>query len=237
MAAESADRDAVRQLAQLRFDLHDGPQQEIIVLAEDMQLLRRQLEATLGEHPSSALLLGHVDDLQTRLVALAEDLRRLSALLGSVVNDERPFRAALGELTDEFAARTGVVPNTTLTGEFAAIGEAREQAVLSLIREALNNVRKHSGARGVWINVAVQKGAIEAAVRDDGEGFDPDQTVALAAADGRVGLVSMQQRMQLLGGFTIIRSRPGGPTVISATLPADPISDPRGGESVHNSLG
>jgi len=59
-------------------------------------------------------------------------------------------------------------------------------------------------------------------VIDDGCGFDLESTLARAAQAGRLGLVGMQERVRMLGGLTRIESREGGPTVISATLPAWP---------------
>jgi signal transduction histidine kinase len=56
-------------------------------------------------------------------------------------------------------------------------------------------------------------------VTDDGCGFDPETSLVRAARDGHLGLVGMYERVRLLGGRTQIDSRPGGPTVISVTLP------------------
>src|SRR5436305_1211990 len=59
-----------------------------------------------------------------------------------------------------------------------------------------------------------------ATVADDGPGFDVEEALACAVRDGRVGLMGMMERVRLLGGTCEIESRPGGPTTISAFVPA-----------------
>jgi signal transduction histidine kinase len=67
---------------------------------------------------------------------------------------------------------------------------------------------------------------IRAEISDDGCGFDTESTLVRAARAGRLGLVGMHERVRMLGGRTEIVSRPGGPTVISATLPRWPTVEP-----------
>jgi signal transduction histidine kinase len=67
---------------------------------------------------------------------------------------------------------------------------------------------------------------VRAQITDDGTGFDPQTTLAGAARAGRLGLVGMHERVRMLGGQTQVDSRPGGPTVVSATLPAWPTAEP-----------
>jgi len=134
---------------------------------------------------------------------------------------------ALAQLADAFAARTGVVPKTRLRGDFTGLTDSQQITLLGLIREALSNVREHSDAERVTITLSANARGVEATVTDDGRGFDPEETLVRAARDGHLGLVGMHERVRLLGGSTRIDSRPGGPTVISASLPVAPASAPR----------
>jgi signal transduction histidine kinase len=211
---------AMRQLARLRFDLHDGPQQDVVLLAEDMRMLQGQLEQVLAGHPLQARVTGHLEDLQARLVALDGDLRRISSLLESPFLPDRSFAEALDELLAAFTARTDLRPSTTLTGEFDSLTDSQQITLLALVREALSNIREHSGARHVTVNVERDGDQVEATVVDDGHGFDPETALVKAAREGHLGLVGMHERVQMLGGTTRIDSRPGGPTIISARLPA-----------------
>jgi signal transduction histidine kinase len=210
---------AERRLSRLRFDLHDGPQQDVVLLGEDMRLFRSQLEAVMSRHANRARLLGRLDDLQARLVAIDGDLRRIAAFAQSPFLHSEPVPVALARLTADFAARSGIEPETELDGDFHGLTDSQQITVLGLIREALSNVREHSEAAHVTIKLSAGPHGVEVSVADDGRGFDPESTLVRAARGGHLGLVGMHERVRLLGGRTRIESRPGGPTVISMSLP------------------
>lgn len=211
---------AERQLARLRFDLHDGPQQDVAMLGEDLRMFRGQLEQVLDGNPLSRRLIGRLDDLQARLVALDGDLRRISSLLESPFLQADSLFAAVEQLAESFRARTEVRPEVSWSGDFELLSDSQQITLLALIREALNNIREHSDAQQVWIELAVDGVEARVTVGDDGRGFDPETELVRAARDGHLGIVGMHERVQMLGGSTRIDSRPGGPTIIQARLPA-----------------
>jgi signal transduction histidine kinase len=210
---------AERRLARLRFDLHDGPQQDVVLLAEDVRLLHAQLEKAMDGHPDQTRLLGRLDDLQARLVAIDGDLRRISAFVQSPFLQEESVPEALKKLADDFAARSAIEPDVRVTGDFTTLTDSQQITLLGLIREALSNVREHSEAEHVTVAVSAGPDGVEATISDDGRGFDPETTLVDAARGGHLGLVGMHERVHMLGGSTQIDSRPGGPTVISVKLP------------------
>jgi signal transduction histidine kinase len=208
-----------RRLARLRFDLHDGPQQDIYLLGQDLQLFRDQLRPMIAGDPDERRALGRLEDLEAQLVALDGDLRQLATTVQSPFQTPDSLGQGLRQLTEVFAQRTGVVPRTHLRGSLTTLTDSQQIALLSLIREALANIRKHSDADRVEITIDAGLEGVRVEVTDDGGGFDPEPTRALAARAGRLGLVGMHERVRMLGGSTRIESRPGGPTVISASLP------------------
>jgi signal transduction histidine kinase len=210
---------AERRLARLRFDLHDGPQQDVALLAEDLHLLRSQLENLMDGHPERGRVLGRFDDLQARLVALDGDLRRISAFVQSPFLQGDSVPEALAKLADDFASRSSIEAELQVEGDFTSLTDSQQITLLGLIREALSNVREHSQAANVTVAVSAGADGVEATITDDGRGFDPERTLVEAARGGHLGLVGMHERVQMLGGSTQIDSRPGGPTIISVTLP------------------
>ncbi len=213
---------AEQQLARLRFDLHDGPLQDVVLLAEDLRMFQDQLDVALEGHPLRRLLVGRLDDLKAMLVALDGDLRRISALLESPFTANVPFPAALSQLTAAFTDRTGIVSEVRLDGDLGALGDVQRVTLLSLIREALSNIREHSNADRVTISVHAVRSCVELTVSDNGLGFDPEVALVGVAREGHLGLVGMHERVRMLGGSMQIESRHGGPTVISVTLPKTP---------------
>ena len=85
-------------------------------------------------------------------------------------------------------------------------------------QEALRNVVKHSGSRHASVELSGTADAIRLRVADDGVGFDP----GLAAGAGGLGLVSMRERLNLVGGEIAIDSRPAGGTRLAVRVPSPP---------------
>ena len=89
--------------------------------------------------------------------------------------------------------------------------------VLRIVREALQNVRRHADARRASIRVAREDDRWIVEVRDDGRGFD----VGAVAARGRrnFGLQFMRERAEMIGAEFEVRSRPDGGTVVRIAIP------------------
>jgi signal transduction histidine kinase len=88
---------------------------------------------------------------------------------------------------------------------------ARAREILRIAQEALANALRHAEAEHVWVRLGAQDGQLVLEVRDDGVGFDPD---AAAVRSRRLGLTSMEERAQRLGGRLTLRSEPGAGTTV-----------------------
>jgi signal transduction histidine kinase len=211
---------ADRRLTRLGFDLHDGPLQELLLLGEDMRMFREQLASVLGAREEAWLLRGRLEDLEARSVALERGLRQISAATGASAPTDQPFAEALRELVEAFAARTTIDPDVHVEGPPAGMSASQRIALLSVVGEALNNIREH-GRTVSRVEIAIQLGAdgVGARVRDDGCGFDVEAALLDAAQRGRIGLAGIYERVRLLDGECVVESKPGGPTTVSLTLP------------------
>jgi signal transduction histidine kinase len=88
-------------------------------------------------------------------------------------------------------------------------GRARE--ILRIAQEALSNAVRHAHADHIRLRLADEDGRVVLEVRDDGAGFDPD---APEVRSRRLGLTSMEERAQRLGGRLTVASAPGGGTTV-----------------------
>jgi two-component system nitrate/nitrite sensor histidine kinase NarX len=133
----------------------------------------------------------------------------------------------------EFQAKGGVtitlessLPNYPLTPN-------EEIHVLQIVREALSNVLRHSGADKAWILLSLdaQEGCIEVRVTDDGSGPgtpDPGRS--------HYGLTIMRERAEILGGTIALRTATnGGAEVILRFTPEHAISPVAGGQAADDS--
>lgn len=207
-----------RRLARLGFDIHDGPLQDLALIGEDVQLLRRQLNDVLPRDVRP-IMLGRLDDLDAQLVALESGLRSISTSLQSPLTDEQSLADSLADMVLAFEARSRVDARLLVEGDLEDLTDSQRMALLSIVREALNNAREHSEASEVVISLVGSSESIELSVIDDGAGFDVEETLVRAAKEGHLGLVGLHERARLLGGSCQIDSKPGHHTKISVELP------------------
>ena len=107
-----------------------------------------------------------------------------------------------------------------LDGDADQISPSQRIALLSVVGEALNNIREHgAGVTDVGIEIAFGHQGASARVVDDGCGFDVEAALLSAARRGRMGLAGIHERVRLLGGRCVVDSRPGGPTSVALNLP------------------
>jgi signal transduction histidine kinase len=209
-----------RRFSRLTFDMHDGPAQDIMALVAEVRLFREQLGDTLDDRTTKPIILGRVDDIEARLLALDADLREVIKSFQTPGLFERPLPEILADEAENLRTRDGIECVLEIRGELSERVTASQRiAIMRVIQESLSNVRVHSGAESVRVVVAQDSGGVRIAITDDGRGFDVERTLVRSARRGRLGLLGMAERIRLLGGTFDIRSSPGGPTVISAHLP------------------
>ena len=84
-------------------------------------------------------------------------------------------------------------------------------------QEALTNVVKHSEASNAWVRLARENGSVILEVGDDGRGLDAELASERAAA-GHFGLISMRQRIEMVGGAWEVGRGPKGGTLVRAVV-------------------
>ena len=111
---------------------------------------------------------------------------------------------------------TGISWEVTSDGDPELPPTERGQA-LRVVKEAITNVRKHSGAARLEVHVREVDDGLEITVDDDGVGFD----AGAPSAPGHRGLATMRDRAQASGGWCVVRPRAGGGTSVRLWLPCD----------------
>jgi signal transduction histidine kinase len=90
-----------------------------------------------------------------------------------------------------------------------------ETALFRIVQEAVNNVIQHAQAQHVGVMLKRNREQVILQVVDDGQGFDAQ----LPRSGRHVGLWSMRERVEQLGGQFEVRSTPGQGTVVTAVIP------------------
>ena len=102
------------------------------------------------------------------------------------------------------------------------VPDSLKTVIFRILQEALNNSAKHSKASEVLLHISRIDRAIQLFIGDNGQGFDPSETHSRTGKTRRLGLVGMQERVELSGGSFAIESSIGKGTVIRASWPASP---------------
>jgi len=201
--------------ARLARELHDGVIQSLIGLQMHMDVAKLQK----GGHVESELLSGFQSVLRKEIQSLREltnQLRSMNVVPGELIS-------FLVDLTDRFSRDTGIAARVLSDTEDLVLPPSACREIAGIVREALANVRKHSGARNVLVRFNCTAGLWNLVIDDDGRGFDFSGKRSLHELDDlRKGPVIIKERVRLLKGDLTIESRPGAGSCLSISAPVRP---------------
>jgi signal transduction histidine kinase len=183
----------------ISLDLHDGP-------AQDLALLVRELDESA--HDRGGL------DLRARAVGILDEIRRMARRQRPSALDVLGLRAALeSTLGDLESADTRVVFETT--GVERRLPPEVEEALYRIAQEAARNAVRHSGGQAATVALGFDRDRVHLTIDDDGEGFEPAAGIGALVLSGRMGVMGMAERADLVeADFSIQRSRAGGTSVV-----------------------
>jgi signal transduction histidine kinase len=202
-----------RRLLRLGFDLHDGPLQEIVALAEEIRQTSTQISAVVPDDFRQRVR-GRFEDVHARLGALDESLRQIAHSIRSTTAVARPVADAVEAELVALGNASGIETDLQVEGNLASLSDSQKIVLFRVVQEALSNVRKHSEAETVSIVLRSRRTFVDLTITDDGCGFDPRRLET-----NRLGLAGISERVRLLGGAVEIETTPGGGTTVRATLP------------------
>jgi len=145
-------------------------------------------------------------------------VHRFAVELRPTVLDDLGLIPALHTFMKDFMKRTGVRASLTA---YAAVNQMPigQSAVLYRVAlEALNNVAIHAQASAVEVQIKKLPDWICLTITDDGKSFDVKR-VLRTKGNGRLGLLGMRERLQMIGGKFSVKSTPGHGTTVTARIP------------------
>jgi signal transduction histidine kinase len=205
----SRELSVVEERNRLARDLHDSVTQtlfSVVLNAESANMLIERDQAKAREQ-----------------IAKLQDLARDAlAEMRSIIFELRPAELEADGLVATLGKHIDVVRRVRHAGiTLTVAGDRRlppevEQGLFRIAQEALNNALKHAGAASMDIAVDLSERCATLRVADDGCGFD---VAAGEARSKRLGLTSMRERAESLGGTLTITSAPGDGTCVSVEIP------------------
>lgn len=185
-------------------DFHDGPLQSFIGMQMRLEIVKKML----ARDPNAAV----------------EELRQLQELCRSQVGELRAFvrsmrppdfegsslGASISRMVEQFQKDTGIMASFLSADYLEPTETETSLEVLQIVREALNNVQKHSRATRVSVAISKKGEWLEINVDDNGGGFPFSGSYTLDELDLlRLGPVSIRRRVRALGGDMQVDSKPG----------------------------
>ena len=202
-------------------DVHDGPAQVLANAIFEVEYLERIAERAPTEVRQT---------LKTELANLKGQFRGSLDSVRAMIYDLRPpeltelgLAEAMRNYASEWELRCGIKVGSQLDLKDTGLRPTDELAVYRIMQEALQNVHKHAHASAVGIAWSRANDNWVLHVTDDGRGFD---LVKAARHKKSVGLLSMRERAELIGGSLQIQSTPGKGTAVTLLLPIEKNVEP-----------
>jgi two-component system, NarL family, sensor histidine kinase LiaS len=215
LAEQSARQEERNRIAR---DLHDSVKQQ--VFAVTMQIGAALSLLDLSREAARKPLL-EAEELshqaQQELATLIRELRPVA------LQDNRGLAAGLQGYVSSWSSQHAIAVDAHLAD--CTLPAPVEEALLRIAQEALSNIARHSQATSVQMTLACGPEQVRLSVMDNGRGFDVQQLNGAG-----VGLHSMRERMEALGGTIEVESTPGEGTRLTARCPLnayqreDPVS-------------
>jgi two-component system sensor histidine kinase DegS len=205
-----AQEDERRRLAR---ELHDDTAQALVILSHRIDALdayRDRLPAPVIQRLEGLLELA--DDI-------LRGVRRFSRDLRPPVLDDLGLVPALESLTSDLT-RQGIRTEFEVVGHRRSLSADVELTLFRIAQEALRNVLKHAEASDVWLRVEFEDASVRIEVKDSGRGFRMPDEMGDLANGGRLGLLGMQERAELIGADLDVQSEPGNGTIVAVRVMA-----------------
>jgi PAS domain S-box-containing protein len=195
--------DERRRLAR---ELHDDVNQRIAMMSVELGMLARSPDVPMS-------LQAELDRLRGQTTQLSELVRGISHNLHPAELEHLGLISALRDLCSQFSELEGIQTEFVVASDLHTIWADASIGLYRLAQEALRNVVKHANAKTAQLTLEELEDGFKLTVTDEGEGF------SVVSSKGGLGLISMEERLELLGGRLDIRSAPGEGTTVIAFVP------------------
>ena len=212
LRAQAEQAAAFAERNRLARELHDSVTQSLYSVTLYAEAAARLLDARRTIEAAD-----HLRELGTTAREALREMRLLIFELSPPALEAGSLADAIQTRLDAVEARGGLAVQYCVEGT-ERLGKECRQELYQIAQEALNNALKHSRAQAVKILLQFGESETRLEISDDGVGFN----LAQAQKSGGLGLRSMRERVQRIGGSLAVDSIPAGGSRISVTAPASP---------------
>jgi len=206
-------RAGAAERARLVRELHDGAVQSLIGVEMQVDVLRRHA-------PEAKSMTNELERIQGLLREEVLKLRELMQEMKSTEVDARRLAGFLRDTVQRFQRETGIAAQFVMDGDEIVLPSAVCRELARIAQEALVNVRKHSGAKQVIVQLVQEEGGWQLVVEDDGAGFPFSGRISQSEleASGKAPAI-IRERVHLIQADLTIESKPGKGSRIEVFVP------------------
>jgi two-component system sensor histidine kinase DegS len=197
----------------LSRSMHDGPAQSMTNFILQTEICQRLFEG--DPEQAQAELVG----LKSAATDTFQRIRDFIFELRPMMLDDLGLVPTLRRYAEMFKAKNNIPIEVTVVGKDRRLPPHVEVAAFRIVQELLNNIRDHAQATQARVTVEIEDDGVRAVVDDNGAGFNVEEALAAARQQRTVGLSTMQERVEMLGGTLEIDSKPGQGTHVTIAIP------------------
>lgn len=202
--------------ARIARDMHDGVVQLITATRYQLKAAR-----TVAKSGATDLLEEKLDSVRELLDQMEQEIRNAIYNLTPPALEYEGLVCSLKRYLKTFQDFSGIATDLQVLGDVTPVSSLIEITVFRLVEESLHNVVKHAHATQASITLDYQPRVLVVTVEDNGQGFEPAPWTAIHNHE-HLGLLSMHERVEDLGGKVEVISAPGQGTRVLFMLPAQP---------------
>jgi len=199
--------------ARVARELHDGVIQSLLSLELQVSVLHQQADC-------APALAAELQAIQQQIHQQVLEVRDLMEQMRPAAQDPRLLLESMAGLADRFGRDSGIATSFVSTLQDVELRPGAGRELLQVLREALVNVRKHSGATQLVIRFSAHAGDWILEVDDNGRGFNFAGSLSLQElAAKRLGPLVIRERVQALAGDLQVESNPGKGARLRISIP------------------
>ena len=194
-------------------ELHDDTAQRLIALSHQLEdFIHSKTNLSTDD-------LKFLSTLRQQAKEALREVRHFTQDLRPPMLDDLGLLPALEWLTDDLKKQSGLEVELEVIGTQRRLNPEAELLLFRIFQEASNNVRRHAKASKIEMTLEFNEDRMRATISDNGVGFKPPKSLGELSRIGKLGLLGIEERAQLLGSSLKIKSEPGDGTTVIVEAP------------------
>jgi signal transduction histidine kinase len=196
-------------------ELHDEFGQILTALGTMLGRIKTREE----RRPDAGSLTSDLEEVRGLAQRTLDRIRTQSRMLHPVILDDFGLQQAVTWYVGEFARQHGIEALFEPAGELGTLPPEATIHLYRIVQEALTNVARHAQAGRVVVRLSRSGAAVALDVEDDGVGLSSEAAMMKGSAAGGIGITSMRERAELMGGTLSLGRASGGGLTVAVRVP------------------